>query len=145
MMFVFFTAYLICGTLIGFFAGLFGIGGGIIGIPALFVLFQIQGMSQSVSMHMAIGTFFATIIVTSIVAIYSHHRKRMILFSVFKKMFLGIIFGGILCIMISTHVHGVYLQRLFGIFLLCISVLMWLNIKRKSNTYYVLPQTKNIF
>lgn len=142
-MLTFFIAYLLCGVLIGFFAGLFGIGGGIIGIPALLVLFNIQGMPQPLAMHMAIGTLLATVVMTSIASIYSHYRKNMILLPIFKKIVVGTVIGSALGITISSHLNGIYLQRIFGLFLLFIAVQMLLAIKVKPRCE--LPNVKRLF
>ena len=51
---------------VGFMAGLFGIGGGLITVPVLFYIFNLIGLDKSFIMHLAIGTSFAIIIPTSI-------------------------------------------------------------------------------
>jgi len=116
-MLIYFFAYLLCGCAVGFCAGLLGIGGGVIGIPLLFLLFNLQEIPSSISMHMAVGTLFATVILTSIASIVSHYRSGMILFPVFKKIIGGTMIGCVLGIVIASHLSGVYLQRIFGVFL----------------------------
>ena len=66
--------YLVVGLFAGFVAGLLGVGGGLIIVPALVLAFRAQGMDAAVLVHLAIGTSLATIIVTSISSMYSHHR-----------------------------------------------------------------------
>ena len=56
----------------GFFAGFFGIGGGIITVPCLFYIFGSLGVDQSFIMHLAVGTSFAIIIPTAAVKTASH-------------------------------------------------------------------------
>jgi uncharacterized membrane protein YfcA len=119
-----------------------GIGGGIIGIPALFLLFKWQGVPDSISMHMAVGTLFATVVITSIASILTHYRSGMILFSVFKKIIWGTMTGCILGIMIASHLKGLYLQRIFGIFLLCLSAQYFF--KNDVKIRNALPKVKNI-
>lgn len=142
-MLTFFIAYLLCGIAIGFCAGLFGIGGGIIGIPALLFLFNLQGIPASYAMHMAVGTLFATIIVTSTASIYTHYRRGMILFPLFKKIVLGTVLGSIVGITISSHLHGVYLQRIFGGFLILIALQMLLDVELKPRDQ--MPDLKMLF
>ena len=48
----------------GFFAGFFGIGGGIITVPCLFYIFGAIGIDKSFIMHLAVGTSFAIIVLT---------------------------------------------------------------------------------
>ena len=59
---------------VGFVAGLFGIGGGLITVPFLFYIFNSLGIDQQYVMHLAVGTSFAIIIPTSIVSVLTHHK-----------------------------------------------------------------------
>lgn len=139
----YFIAYLLCGCFIGFSAGLLGIGGGIIGIPLLFMLFKLQGIPESVSMHMAVGTLFATVVITSIASLLSHCRSGMILFPVFKKIIWGMMIGCLLGIIIASHLKGLYLQRLFGLFLLSLGLHYFL--KNEKIARDMMPAIKNPF
>lgn len=58
----------------GFAGGLFGIGGGIITVPALYAVFQAVGVDDAGSLKTAIGTSLGVIIVTSLRALATHHR-----------------------------------------------------------------------
>lgn len=120
----YFFIYLFLGMIVGFFAGLLGIGGGIIIIPMLLFLFTHQGISPEIAIHIAIGTSLATIIITTSSSVIAHYKKNMIIFSLFKKMALGGVMGSIIGILIAIHIQGVYLQRMFGIFLLLIALQM---------------------
>ena len=51
---------------VGFVAGLFGIGGGLITVPFLYYIFNYLGIDQQYLMHLAVGTSFAIIIPTSV-------------------------------------------------------------------------------
>ncbi len=62
------------GALAGLSAGLFGIGGGAVMVPALFFAFNALGVSQDVVMHSAIATSSAIIIVNAIRSTLSHHN-----------------------------------------------------------------------
>ena len=54
---------------VGFLAGLFGIGGGLITVPFLFFIFDSLNVNQDYLMHLAVGTTFSIIIPTSIVSV----------------------------------------------------------------------------
>jgi uncharacterized membrane protein YfcA len=142
-MLFFFVAYLLCGAFIGFCAGLFGIGGGIIGIPMLLIFFKMQGMPQEITMHMVVGTSLAIVVVTCIASIYTHYQKQVILLPVLKRMILGAIFGSALGVIISSHIQSDYLQRIFAIFLLLIALQMFLAIEIKVQRE--LPSKRNMF
>ena len=61
---------------VGFVAGLFGIGGGLITVPFLYYIFGKLGIDQAYIMHLAVGTSFAIIIPTSIAVSYTHLRAH---------------------------------------------------------------------
>jgi uncharacterized membrane protein YfcA len=67
-------ALLVIGGFAGFSAGMFGIGGGAIIVPALYFAFGSLGYSEEVIMHAAVATSSATIIVTSLRSAYGHHQ-----------------------------------------------------------------------
>ena len=112
------VAYLSCGMLIGLLSGLFGIGGGIIGIPVLLQCFARQGMPQSVSMHMASGTMLAVAAVTTLAAIQRHHKNKMILVPLCKEIVPFLVSGSLIGTVMSSHMNAICLQRIFAAFLL---------------------------
>ena len=63
---------------VGFFAGLFGIGGGLITVPFLFLYFEALGVDKNYLMHLAVGTSFAIIIPTSMVSVYTHNKHKSV-------------------------------------------------------------------
>lgn len=62
------------GALAGFSAGLFGIGGGAVIVPALFFAFSALGLAPEVTMHTAVATSAAVIVVNAMRSVASHHR-----------------------------------------------------------------------
>ena len=70
---------------VGFFAGLFGIGGGLISVPFLYYLFSSVGVDPSYVMHLAVGTSFSIIIPTSIVSVMTHHKFKAVDFNIVKS------------------------------------------------------------
>ena len=91
---------------VGFFAGLFGIGGGLISVPFLYYLFSSFGVDPSYVMHLAVGTSFSIIIPTSIVSVMTHHKFKAVDFSVVKTyggfVVIGVILGTIFAASINT-------------------------------------------
>ncbi len=65
---------LIVGAMAGLSAGLFGIGGGAVMVPALYFAFSTLGVSEDVVMHCAVATSSAIIIVNALRATRSHHK-----------------------------------------------------------------------
>jgi len=91
---------------VGFVAGLFGIGGGLITVPFLYYIFGSIGIDQQYVMHLAVGTSFAIIIPTSIVSVLTHHKFKAVDFDIVKSygiyVVLGVIFGTIFAASLKT-------------------------------------------
>lgn len=78
--------YLLIGAMAGFAAGLFGVGGGLIIVPILYIVFTQLHYDPSVIMHLAVGTSLATIIVTSISSVSAHHKRGAVMWDVFRNL-----------------------------------------------------------
>ncbi len=116
--------YLCLGAVAGTLAGLFGIGGGLIIVPALVFSFTLQGVSADVLTHMAVGTSLATIIFTSFSSVKAHHAKGAVLWRVFKPLAVGIVIGAALGAHTASELSGKALQTIIGIFALVIAAQM---------------------
>ena len=78
---------------VGFVAGLFGIGGGLITAPFLYYIFGTLGINQQYIMHLSVGTSFAIIIPTSIVSVLTHHKFNAVDFNVVKNYGIFVVIG----------------------------------------------------
>ena len=78
---------------VGFLAGLFGIGGGLITVPFLFFIFQSLNINENYLMHLAVGTSFSIIVPTSIVSLLTHNKHGSVDFSVIKNYAVFVIIG----------------------------------------------------
>lgn len=114
--------YLPLGAATGFFAGLFGIGGGLIIVPALAFLFAAQ--TGDALMHSAIGTSLATIIPTALSSILAHHRHGAISWPLARRLMPGIVLGTAAGAMLADRVDGETLRLIFGVFMLAVSLQM---------------------
>ncbi len=90
---IFSAALIAAGGLAGFIAGLLGVGGGIIVVPALFFLLSALGVGEAVRMHVAVGTSLATIIVTSLIAARAHAKRGAVDMALLRQWAPGIVFG----------------------------------------------------
>ena len=81
------------GALSGFFAGLFGIGGGAILVPVFYECFRLAGVPLEVRMPLCIGTSLAIIIPTSISSFRAHYRRGAVDMEVVKRWWLPIVLG----------------------------------------------------
>ncbi|MDH5396365.1 MAG: sulfite exporter TauE/SafE family protein [Gammaproteobacteria bacterium] len=112
------------GAVAGMFAGLLGIGGGIIIVPVLAMVFTSQGVSIDVFMHVAIGTSLATIVITSLSSIRAHQKHQAIDWAVVRVMTIGVFVGGLLGASIAKMIHGADLKFIFSIFMFLIAAQM---------------------
>lgn len=125
--------YLILGAAAGLIAGLFGVGGGLIIVPALIFSFSFLGLSEVVLTQIAIGTSLATIVFTSLSAIKTHHSKKAINWSLVKDLTFGIVVGVILGSLLADHLPGAILQIIIGCYALIVAVQMGFNLKPKAS------------
>ena len=123
--------FLIIGALAGFAAGLFGVGGGTIIVPLLFIVFTQMGYSPDNIMHLALGTSLATIIVTSISSLMAHNKKGAVMWPVFKNLAPGLAVGCFLGAGIAGQISGLYLQLIVGVFLLWVAYKMFFGGKKQ--------------
>ncbi|MCG6886477.1 MAG: sulfite exporter TauE/SafE family protein [Proteobacteria bacterium] len=112
------------GALAGTLAGLLGIGGGIIIVPVLAWVFKLQGVSDDVLMHVAIGTSLGTIVITSLSSIRAHQKRAAIDWVIFRNITPGILLGGLIGAAIASVIPGRELRILFGIFMLLVAAQM---------------------
>jgi len=120
---------------VGFVAGLFGIGGGLITVPFLFYIFGTLGFDQSYIMHLAVGTSFAIIIPTSIASVLTHHKFKAVDFGIVKSYGVFVIFGVILGTIFATTLKTKSLVLFFSIIIFCLGFyLLFLKEKEKNIT-----------
>ncbi len=86
-------AYLMLGALTGFLAGLFGVGGGLVLVPVLTLLFDAQEFPVDHILHLALGTSMATIVFTSIASLRKHHQHGAVDWQVVRRITPGILLG----------------------------------------------------
>jgi len=118
--------FLAIGALAGFTAGLFGVGGGLIIVPLLYLVFTHMGYAPSVIMHMALGTSLASIIVTSISSSIAHHKKGAVIWFVFRNLAPGLVIGSFLGAGIAGMLSGANLQLIIGVFAIWVAYKMML-------------------
>ncbi len=141
-----FFIFLAIGAIAGFTAGLFGVGGGIIIVPILYVVFTQMNYAPDVVMHLALGTSLATIIVTSISSLLAHHKKGAVIWSVFKNLAPGLVIGSFFGAGIAGLLAGAHLRLIIGIFALWVARNMFVGTNKIVDQNKVLPSTaKQVF
>jgi len=108
--------YLLTGAIAGLAAGLLGIGGGLIIVPALALLFTGQDFAAANLMHYAVGTSLATIVPTSIASLLAHHRRGSVYWAAVRGLTPGILAGALAGAWLAQQVSSTWLGVLFGVF-----------------------------
>jgi uncharacterized membrane protein YfcA len=100
----------------GFAAGLLGIGGGMVLVPFIILIFSAQHFPADLIVHMAIATSLATIMFTSMSSVRAHHLRGAILWPVVRLFSPGILLGSLLGPWLGKQMNSSALALLFGIF-----------------------------
>ncbi|CAK4071161.1 hypothetical protein VDT1_2902 [Vibrio sp. 16] len=129
----FFALLLLLGSVVGIMAGLLGIGGGLIVVPALMFLLPMAGIDANIAMQMALATSLASIIVTSGSSAYNHFKLGNVDMFVVKWLMPGVVIGGFLGANVAEWVPSQYLPKVFGVIVLCLSIQMLFSIRGKLN------------
>lgn len=116
--------YLLLGAFAGVMAGLLGVGGGLVIVPALAWIFQRQLIAETALMHLAIGTSLATIIVTSISSVRAHHQRGAVLWPTVWRLTPGIVTGAWLGAAVADALSSFALQKVFAVFVLLMAAQM---------------------
>ncbi len=132
-------ALLASGLGMGLAAGLFGIGGGVILVPVLSLLFRLDGASPDTAIHMAIGTSLAAIIPTSIASFIAHARHGAVDKELLRLWAPTIVVGSALGSLVAHVVGGQFLSLLFGAFALTVAFQMARPPKKEETTTVRLP------
>jgi uncharacterized protein len=110
------AALLLLGAAIGFAAGLLGIGGGMLAVPFMTVLFTAQKFPPQHVVHMAIATSLATIMFTSISSVRAHHKHGAVLWPVARQLAPGILIGSLVGAKVAGALPGRWLTLIFALF-----------------------------
>ena len=116
---------------VGFFAGLFGIGGGLITVPFLFFIFEDLGIDKSYIMHLAVGTSFSIIIPTSLVSVFAHNKHNAVDRDVVKSYGIFVITGVISGTILAANLETKSLVLFFSIILYLLGIYLMI-LKEKS-------------
>ncbi len=110
--------YALLGALAGVISGMFGIGGAVVIVPTLVLLFKF-------SQHQAQGTSLATLLLPiGLLAAWKYYVAGHVNVKAAAIMAGCFFIGGLLGAVLAERISGVWLQRSFGVFLLAIAVRM---------------------
>jgi uncharacterized membrane protein YfcA len=106
--------FAVIGVVAGYLAGLLGIGGGFVVVPALTLLFLRDSATAPWAIHIAVATSLATMLVTSLSSILAHHRRGAIRWPLVRSLAGGLMLGAMLGAVIADALEGDALVRVFG-------------------------------
>jgi uncharacterized membrane protein YfcA len=126
--------YFAVGAFVGFLAGLFGVGGGLVIVPVLVFIFtgdlwDAPPIPQNLIMHIAIGTALATIMVTSLSSMRAHHQHGGVLWSAVWQLTPGIVIGTLIGAVLVDQLPNGTLRIVFGIFELLVAAQIGLGVR----------------
>tara|TARA_B100000900_G_scaffold115716_1_gene97310 strand:- start:758 stop:1543 length:786 start_codon:yes stop_codon:yes gene_type:complete len=118
---------------VGFVAGLFGIGGGLITVPFLYYIFGKLNIDQQYIMHLAVGTSFAIIIPTSTASVLTHHKFNAVDFNIVINYGVFVIAGVIIGTIFAAILKTKSLVLFFSIVILFLGIYLLLIKEREQN------------
>ena len=102
-------------TAVGFFAGLFGIGGGLISVPCLFFIFETLNIEKDFLMHLTVGTAFTITIFTSSASVLTHYKNKLVDVNVVKTFGIFVVTGVLLGTIFASSMSTKNLVLFFSI------------------------------
>ena len=133
-----YAAYLLLGAFTGFFAGLFGIGGGLLFVPVLSTLFAAQHLNSH--FHLAIGTSMATILYTASASTRAHYRLGAVNLSLVRRITPGLLLGTALGTAMASYISAAYLSGFFALFVYYVAT----NMLRKKPVTILRPMPQRL-
>lgn len=137
--------YVFLGAVAGLASGLFGIGGGNIIVPILVILLSVRGIPADMSTHIAIATSLASIILTSLSSIYTHHQRQALDWNLLKIFIPSVVVGSLIGTVFFISADGRVLQILLGVFLVATGLKMRLEKMRKTLEVNIKPYVLTLY
>ncbi|WP_298769797.1 sulfite exporter TauE/SafE family protein [uncultured Shewanella sp.] len=132
---------IIAGFVGGILASLFGLGGGLVLVPALVICLPFYHVDPSVVMHLSVGSSLLIMLLNSLAAIVYHHQAKNIDWLLFWQIFpfavVGTIVGCVISIQLPTHI--LILLFLTFLFVILIRFMVHLMYRKK---YKVLEHSR---
>jgi uncharacterized membrane protein YfcA len=123
--------YLLMGLFVGFFAGLLGIGGGLMLVTLMVYVFALQGFPEDRVVHLALGTSITSIVFTSFSSLRAHHKHGAVRWDILRAAVPGLIVGTLLGTVLADQLKSKYLAVFFVIFVYYSAGQMFIGVKPK--------------
>ncbi len=99
----------------GILAGLLGVGGGIVIVPALYIALSFVGSEPAITMQVAVGTSLATIVFTSLSSAIGHHKKGAVDYDLLRLWGPSIVVGVLIGAVLGGLISGLILVAVFAV------------------------------
>ncbi len=130
---MFLLLYLALGLVAGFIAGLLGVGGGLVLVPALSWVYAHQGFPADYNIHLSLGTSLGTILFTSVSSLRAHHGHGAVRWAVVRRMAPGIVLGTLTGALAAAWLPDLGLRIFFTLFLFYAATQMLLHRQPKAH------------
>lgn len=105
---------LACGALSGLLAGMLGIGGGLITVPALYVLLPYTGVDATLLPQAAVATSLAAMVPTALSALWAQHRRGAVDYGWLTRLAPMVVAGAVAGSLLATRVHPALVSAVFA-------------------------------
>lgn len=109
--------YMALGALVGFLAGLLGVGGGGILVPLLTSVFAHQGIDTDNAVHLALGTSLTCMIVSSTASVHAHASRGNVEWRIVRGMAPGIVLGAFWVTQVAAELESAFISLFFALFM----------------------------
>ncbi|MCC2617961.1 sulfite exporter TauE/SafE family protein [Aestuariibacter halophilus] len=134
-MFIIFFACVALGALVGVLAGMLGIGGGLLIVPALvYLLPHVLDVSLDVAMPMAIATSLSTIVLTAMSSARAHYKLGNLSRHIVTGCSIGIVLGAMVGAWLASVLPGEVVKSVFAYLVMAIAAQMVFGGQRRSET-----------
>ncbi len=128
-----FIVYILIGAMAGTLAGLLGVGGAILVVPSLVLVFSTQHIVPADQlMHYIVGTSLAATFVTTLFSLRAQYRYGNFSWPLFNKLWPGIAIGTILGTSFATLLNTHFLRILFGVFMVVVSIQTFFRLRESA-------------
>ena len=124
MEFEFIAAYLVLGAFAGLMGGMLGIGGGVIIVPVLIILFTWQQLPSELIPILAVASSLGSIIVTSFAAMRAQSKRNAVDWEIFRQWSVLVVIGGFCSGFIASYLPAYGMKLGIAIFLLVVAIIM---------------------
>jgi uncharacterized protein len=125
--------YLLMGLFVGLFAGMLGIGGGVMLVPLLVFAFGAQDFPADRIVHLALGTSLTSIVFTSVASLRAHHSHGAVRWDIVRAMAPALAVGVLLGTLVADRIPSRYLAIFFVAFVYYSALQLFLNMKPKPS------------